>query len=279
MKELAVGCDLAYDVVTPTTFLFNLSVAPGSYQNVLQESFQLTPHVEMEFFPLGLAQNRVQRIRLMPCQFRLRYEARVVLQAEVESAIGLTELPYRELPPEVLPYLNPSRFCESDLIGKFAMSEFSRLRHGHSRVVSICDWIHRHIRYMADSTTSETTARDVLIQRQGVCRDFAHLGIAFCRALSIPARYVSGYALDLSPPDFHGFFEAYLGERWYLFDATKLAPIGGLVRIATGADAADVPFATLIGSATLTHKSVWANRIGGNPNVLPGHGDQAISTA
>lgn len=279
MQELAVGCDLTYDVVTPTTFLFNFRVAPGSYQKVLQESFQLTPHVEMEFFPLGLARNRVQRARLLPCQFRLRYEATVVLQVGVDSAAGLPELPYRELPPEVLPYLNPSRFCESDLLGEFAMSEFGTLPHGHSRVVSICDWIHRHIRYAAASTTSLTTARDVLIQRRGVCRDFAHVGIAFCRALNIPARYVSGYAFDLSPPDFHGFFEAYLGERWYLFDATKLAPIGGLVRIATGADAADVPFATLIGSATLTEKSVWANRISGNPNAPPAHGDQAITTA
>lgn len=279
MKEIAVGCDLAYDVVTPTTFLFNLSVAPGSYQSIVQESFLLTPHVEMEFFSLGLAQNNVQRVRLLPCQFRLQYEARVVLQAEIDSATSLTEQPYRELPPDVLPYLNPSRFCESDLLGEFAMSEFGELPHGHSRVESICDWIHSHIRYTPDSTTAETTARDVLVQRLGVCRDFAHLAIAFCRALSIPARYVSGYAVDLNPPDFHGFFEAYLGERWYLFDATKLAPIGGLVRIATGADAADVPFATLIGSATLTGKSVWASRISGNTNVNPGQNDQAISTA
>jgi transglutaminase-like putative cysteine protease len=99
---------------------------------------------------------------------------------------------------------------------------------------------------------------DVLVQRAGVCRDFAHLSISFCRALGIPARYVAGYAPELQPPDFHGFFEAYLDGRWYLFDATKLAPVNGFVRIGTGRDAADASFATLVGAATMQNMMVSA---------------------
>ena len=104
---------------------------------------------------------------------------------------------------------------------------------------------------MPGSTDGSTTAIDVLVTRAGVCRDFAHLSIAVCRALGIPARYVSGYAVDLEPPDFHGFMEAFLGGRWFLFDATRMAPIDRLVRIAAGHDAADVAFGTLFGEATL----------------------------
>jgi len=103
-----------------------------------------------------------------------------------------------------------------------------------------------------------SSACDVLIQRAGVCRDFAHLSIAFCRAIGIPARYVAGYAPELQPPDFHGFFEAYLGGKWYLFDATKLAPVSGFVRIGTGRDAADASFATLVGQATMDSMVVSA---------------------
>ena len=124
--------------------------------------------------------------------------------------------------------------------------------------MAICDWINGKLVYTLGSTGPTTTACDVLLQRTGVCRDYAHVGISLCRALGIPARYVSGYAVDLQPPDFHGFFEAFLGTRWFLFDATKLAPVDGLVRIGTGRDAADVAFATLIGEATLTGQNVWA---------------------
>lgn len=258
MKSIFVGCDLSYDIVAPTTFLLNVTAAQTPSQRVTREQFFLQPDIAMQTFPMGLTGNQVHRFRLLPCAFRLRYEALVALDAGADSALPLEEQSYRDLPPESLPYLNPSRFCESDLLGDFAQGEFGALPHGHSRVEAICSWIHQRIRYTPDSTTSHTTACDVLIQRTGVCRDFAHLGIAFCRALGIPARYVSGYGLGVHPPDFHGFFEAFLGERWYLFDASHMAPIEGLVRIASGWDAADVPFATWLGSAVLTGKTVWA---------------------
>jgi transglutaminase-like putative cysteine protease len=132
---------------------------------------------------------------------------------------------------------------------------------GFSRVAAICDWINSNIDYQPGTSNVSTSACDVLIQRVGVCRDYAHLAIAFCRALCIPARYISGYAVGLQPPDFHGFFEAYLGSRWYLFDATRKAPVEGFVRIGTGRDAADASFATIVGEASLTGITVWAEQI------------------
>jgi len=280
LKTIFVGCELNCDIRSPTTFLFNVSVAKTPSQRVVREQFYLSPDVAMQSFPMGLSGNQVHRFRLMPCAFRLRYEALVTLDAESDLATSLKEQAYRDLPPDVLPYLNPSRFCESDLLGDYALCEFGALQQGHSRVLAICEWIHRHIQYTSGSTTSHTTACDVLLQRKGVCRDFAHLGIAFCRALGIPARYVSGYGLDIHPPDFHGFFEAFLGERWYLFDPSRLAPIEGLVRIASGLDAADVPFATWIGSAVLSGKTVWAQPTEGQATSFPRDPQgQAISTA
>jgi transglutaminase-like putative cysteine protease len=129
------------------------------------------------------------------------------------------------------------------------MRMFGDIEPGHARVQAVCDWIHEHIEYRVGSTNTATTACDVFLQRSGVCRDFAHLGVAFCRALNIPARLAVGYArFDEPPPDFHAVFEAYLGGRWELFDPTRLTDPQDLVRIAVGRDAGDVAFATLFGS-------------------------------
>jgi len=151
----------------------------------------------------------------------------------------------------------------------FALSTFGNTEPGYLRVTAICDWINNNLHYQPGSSGESTSACDVLVQREGVCRDYAHLAIALCRALCIPARYISGYAVDLQPPDFHGFFEAYLGFRWYLFDATRMAPVEGFVRIGTGRDAADASFATIIGEATLTSMAVWAEQT--EPNQTLNH--------
>jgi transglutaminase-like putative cysteine protease len=262
MTTSFVGCDVCYDILSPTTFLFNVTAAKTPGQHVLREEFFLTPDIAMQTFPLGLTGNQVHRLRVLPSAFRLRYEAVVAVTSAPEAGLDRSEQTYQDLPPGVVPYLNPSRFCESDLLGAFAQGEFGAIDHGYSRVVAICEWIQRRIRYTANSTTSHSTACDVLIQRTGVCRDFAHVGIALCRALGIPARYVSGYGPGVDPPDFHGFFEAFLGERWHRFDASATAPVEGFIRIAWGLDAAEVPFATWIGSAELTSKTVWAQPAG-----------------
>ena len=147
--------------------------------------------------------------------------------------------------------LFPSRYCQSDRLSRLAWDLFGTIENPHEKVVAITDWIHDNVEYLRGSTDSMTSAYDTVTQRTGVCRDFAHLGIALCRALNIPARYFSGYAYQLDPPDFHACFECFIGGSWVVFDATRLAHLNGLVRIGTGRDAADAAVASIFGSATL----------------------------
>lgn len=279
MSLIRVACELGYQVKAPTSFLFNVAAANTPHQRVQSEQLRIEPAKEYDVCYLGAEDNRVFRFQASPGELTLNYQASVSLNAGVDSPPQIAETEHPELPEEVLPYLNPSRYCESDLLGNFAMAEFGHLDRGYLRVDAIRNWTHEHLQYQSGSTNASTTACDVLIQRNGVCRDYAHLAIALCRALCIPARYVSGYAVALEPPDFHGFFEAYLGDRWYLFDATRLAPIEGLVRIGMGRDAADVPFATLIGAAMLKNKAVTAQELTDEiPRQVPAE-EPAISTA
>nr|WP_233148366.1 transglutaminase family protein [Rhodopirellula sp. MGV] len=204
----------------------------------------------------------------------------VNLNAEQADATDLGEVPYERLPADVLTYLNPSRYCESDELLGFAMQQFGDLSPGYSRVTAICNWTYDELAYTPGSTGPTTTACDVLRQKQGVCRDFAHVAISLCRAMGIPARYVSGYAVNLNPPDFHGFFEAYLDGRWFLFDATRLAPVGGFVRIGTGRDAADVSFSTIRGDAITNDMNVWAKEAQPDDELLdPNNVQTAVSSA
>ncbi|MDO9105971.1 MAG: transglutaminase family protein [Methylovulum sp.] len=274
MTIIQIGCDLTYSVTKSTSFLFNVAAARTAHQTISEESVQLTPAIQYEAGSLGTENIQVYRLTVEPCELHLQYRANVDLRPEIYDTTGIVETGYSQLPNEVLPYLNPSRYCESDRLIHFAMRTFGNVLPGYSRVTAICDWINSHLDYQSGSSGESTSACDVLIQRVGVCRDYAHLAIALCRALCIPARYLSGYAVALQPPDFHGFFEAYLGGRWYLFDATRMAPVEGFVRIGTGRDAADAPFATIIGEAILTTMAIWAEQAALNP--IP---DQAMSQA
>ncbi|MDD5275097.1 MAG: transglutaminase family protein [Methylovulum sp.] len=277
MTTIQVGCDLTYSVAKPTSFLFNVAAARTAHQTISEETVQLSPAIQYEAGSLGTEAIQVYRLTVEPCDLYLQYRAHVDLRPEIYDTEGIVETGYSQLPNEVLPYLNPSRYCESDRLAHFAMRTFGNVPPGFSRVTAICDWINSHLDYQSGSSGESTSACEVLIQRVGVCRDYAHLAIALCRALCIPARYISGYAVALQPPDFHGFFEAYLGFRWYLFDATRMAPVEGFVRIGTGRDAADAPFATLIGEATLTTMAVWAEQTTLAPTDQPAS-QTAVST-
>lgn len=260
MATIQVGCDLTYSVKKTTSFLFNIAAARTSHQSINVETLHLNPNIIYETSTLGMEDIQAYRFTAEPCDLQLQYRATVDIHPEIYEISGIIENAYPQLPNQVLPYLNPSRYCESDRLGHFALRLFGNVQPGFSRVTAICDWINKNLDYQAGSSGESTSACDVLIQRVGVCRDYAHLAIALCRALCIPARYISGYALALQPPDFHGFFEAYLGSHWYLFDATGMAPLEGFVRIGTGRDAADASFATIIGDATLSTMAVWAQQ-------------------
>lgn len=278
MSTILVGSELSYDIRQSTVFLLKISAAYTPHQKLVCEELLFNPGLQVESLDVDSEGNRVHRILVDRCKLRISYNATVELTPVVAKPADVGEAGRSKIPADVLPYLNPSRYCESDLLARFAYEEFGTLAFGYHRVQAICDWVNRFLDYTPGSTNSTTTATNVLLMRTGVCRDYAHLAIALCRGVGIPARYVSGYAVDLFPPDFHGFMEAFLDGGWFLFDPSKLAPLTGVVRIGTGRDAADVALATINGNAMLTQKLVKAT-YARDSRPLSANGQSAISTA
>jgi len=259
--RFAVRSTLDYDVASPTVFILNVEAAALRRQRIIAEELTLAPAYPIERFAEDEGGSRFIRVTAAPGPFHVAYHGVVEVNMIDKAPEGIPEVPVGDLPLDIMPYLNPSRFCQSDLLGRFARREFGELEPGHSRVTAICNWINDHVDYVRGSSDSQTSAYDTMVLRAGVCRDFSHLGIAFCRALNIPARFASGYAWQLDPPDFHAVFEAYLGGEWYLFDATRQAALQGLVRIGVGRDASDAAFATLYGEAEFKGMTVGIDAI------------------
>lgn len=247
-RSFSVDCKLSYTLLDDTHFLFLVHALDGSDQQVVEESLRITPAVAGEVHTDPVSRQRVLRLKAKAGPLTLRYRAQVEVN-RLPRDPHAEEVPIEALPHEVLPYLLPTRYCESDRLASAAFRMFGDVTPGHARVQAINDWIHDHVAYQPGSTDSSTTACDVFLQRAGVCRDFAHLGVTFCRALNIPARMAVGYArFTEPPPDFHANFEAFVGGAWQLFDPTGLTDPQQLVRIAVGRDAGEVAFATLFGS-------------------------------
>jgi transglutaminase-like putative cysteine protease len=224
-------------------------------QTIVSESMYITPH--SQFAPyVDLYGNRCRRGLLASGDIRLDYNAVIELSEGRTQMIHAIDTAMLDLPTEILPYLLPSRYCEVDRLMQMAHSEFGETQPGYARVQTICGWINQHVRYQYGTTTASTTACDTAVERIGVCRDFAHLAIGFCRSMGIPARYVSGYCLELDPQDFHAFFQAWLDGRWVSFDATEMQPRTALVTVATGRDAADCAWCTFYGMGTTTSLNV-----------------------
>jgi transglutaminase-like putative cysteine protease len=257
-----IDCTLEYAVNGPTDFVFQIHAHDGMDQQVLSESLVITPDLPQHVYADPTIGHRFLRLHADNGPLTLRYQARVRRTVQPLDPQA-EELPIAELPDDLLHNLNPTRYCESDHLSQTAQTLFGQLPRGLSRVQAIVDWIGQNITYQIGTSDATTTARDVLTQGAGVCRDFAHLGVTFCRALNIPARLVVGYArFGEPPPDFHAVFEAYLGGRWVQFDATHMSPIDDLVRVATGRDAKDVAFATIYGPATMLSMAPLITKIG-----------------
>lgn len=272
-----LGCDLSYEVEADTVFIFNVEVARLKRHADLVERLTVTPDGPRETYTVPDARNRYVKVVAKPGPLRVLYEAEVSLDVHRADPAEIGEVAVADLPLDIMPFLLPSRFVSSDRLAAFAEREFGRLPKGHGRVTAICNWLYETLEYRRGSTDEETTADEVLLQRAGVCRDFAHLGIAFCRALSIPARFVSCYAYGLEPSDFHAVFEAYLAGRWWLFDGTRQANLDGLVRIGVGRDAAEIAFSTPFGAMSAEPPKITIAHADGSPEV-PGRTTDAIST-
>lgn len=256
MHWSAIDTRLSYDVTGPAHFCFHLEVAHAAGQRVAGESLNIEGAGEWRHFTDSVSGNRFLRFDAEPGEVRVHYRAEVE-RVPMPQPRRLAEMPISALPDEVMPYLLPTRYCESDVMARAAQQLFCSHKPGLARVQAITDWIHDSIVYEPGSTDSTTTAQQVFVQRAGVCRDFAHLGVTFCRALNIPARLVVGYVWFEEPPqDFHALFEAWLGGRWVRFDPTRMAPVDRLVQVGTGRDAKDVAFCTLFGPVTMREKSI-----------------------
>ncbi|GAC1565895.1 MAG: transglutaminase family protein [Ktedonobacteraceae bacterium] len=263
--QIKVGCEFRYEATWPTPSVMQVQPRLDVQHHILHEAWQLTPPLELHAYT-DLYGNTCQRMVIPAGSQVISYDAIVEVSGPAdEVAPGAVQLAVEELPDEVLLYTLPSRFCLSDVLSDMAWQKFGAIEPGWSRVQAICDWVHDNIRFQYGASNSLTTAADVCAAGVGVCRDFAHLAVTFCRALNIPARYVFGYLPDIgvpppdAPMDFCAWMEVYLAGRWWTFDPRNNEPRSGRVLIGRGRDALDVAMVTSYGSPRLAQMTVWAD--------------------
>lgn len=256
--RLQAGCTLHFEAQAPTPLVLMLRPRSGAGQWIETEAYQMTPHVAVSEYTDSYG-NLCQRLVVPAGPFEVRTE----VVADAPDVIDVDEaapyIPVENLPDDVLQFLLPSRYCESDRLGALALDVVAEASPGYGQVEAIRRWIHEKITYQYGTSDASTSAVATAEKRVGVCRDFTHLGIAFCRALNIPARMVVGYLHHLKPMDLHAWFEAFVGGRWYTFDATQDVPRGNRIAIAYGRDAADVALATQFGPMKLNSMHVWVD--------------------
>jgi transglutaminase-like putative cysteine protease len=270
-----VGCRLDYLATGAATLLLNIQPRPDRRHQLLAETLSLAPGLRAEPFDDSHG-NRVLRIALPPGLHSLRHDALVAAWSGPDNhdRIPATPLGPGLLPPELLRYTLPSRYCDSDKLTDFAWQNFGHLEHGLPRVQAISAWIHRNFEYRYLSGRPDLSAWDVLQRGHGVCRDFAHLAVALNRTFNLPARYVSGHLPDIGVPpveqpmDFHAYGEVYLGDHWFTTDPRFHTPRIGRIKVSCGLDAVDGAFSTIYGGATLQHFEVWAYQVAPNSVTL-----------
>jgi transglutaminase-like putative cysteine protease len=240
--KLSIKAELVYVFAEATQIIANLEASQTEDQVILSESLNIQPPARLLSDKAPYGDRRIRAS--LSGQVTIQYLATVENNLRQLLPVTGRQHLWSDLPGDVLPFLLPSRFCPSDKFMRFAQREFGGTGDGVARMMAILEWIHRNVDYIAGVSNAETTAERTFVDRAGVCRDFTHLGITLSRALGIPARAVSAYALELDPPDFHAIFEVYLENGWWLIDPTRLAPIKGVVRIGSGRDASDIAFLT-----------------------------------
>lgn len=261
---MTVGCEFGLDISQAALTI--LQVAPRMQEGVTIRAERWGTDAAHRGF-LDEFGNRCERMLLEPGQTRLTYEAEVVLsEPDQRVAPGARETPVEEMPDEAFAFVMPSRFCLPDELGSDAWDRFGSVEPGWGRVQAIADHVNGHLRWVAGASNPWTTAMDAHRAGQGVCRDFAHLGISYCRALNIPARYVFGYIPEITAPvpeeeimDFAAWFEAYLDGEWYTFDPRLNGPRTGRVVVGRGRDAVDCALMTSFGTVGLTYFAVHAD--------------------
>lgn len=263
-----VGCSLAYEVAGTAVLLLNVKPRPNRGHAVLFEALALGHDLRSERFQDSHG-NEVLRVILAPGTNCFRHDAIVAVASQPDNHDLGPAVPLApgELPPALLRYTLPSRYCDSDKLANFAWEKFGQIEHGLPRVNAISHWLHQNIEYRYMSGRTDLSAWDVLQRGYGVCRDFAHLAIALNRTFNLPARYVTGHLPDIGFPDpenhmdFHAYAEVYVGDQWYTTDARFHVPRIGRIKVSCGHDAVDGAFSTIFGAAVLSYFQVWAYQV------------------
>ena len=254
--------DIQFQIPAPVAMVALLNVHPSRVPDLLEpDELQTEPRLEVANY-VDTFGNRCSRFVAPPGLLRLS-NSTLIRASDTPDEVNQSarQLAVGDLPNEILGYLINSRYCEVDRFSNIAFELFGNLEPGWGRVQAICDWVHDKVAFNYQHARPTKTALDVYTERVGVCRDFQHLAITFCRALNIPARYATGYLGDIGVPvvlpmDFSAWFEVYLEDRWWTFDARNNQPRLGRVLMATGRDASDVAMTTSFGPADLRHFSV-----------------------
>lgn len=256
--RLSINVELDYYFAEPTDVLLAVEAAQLADQRLLEDLLTIGGAGPLRPVAGG---DGVGRRTWMTVDGQLRgaYRAEVEVNRTAPAFGALAAMPRPDLPPEVIPYLWPSRYCEADKFEAFVCREFGTAP-GGAMVEAMSDWIHRQLDYVPGSSDSTTTAADTFVSRRGVCRDYAHLLAAFARAAGMPARLVSAYGWKVDPPDFHALVEVWLDGAWHLVDPSRLAAIDSVVRICVGRDATDIAFMTSFGPAEMRSQTVAVER-------------------
>ncbi|HEY8608234.1 MAG TPA: transglutaminase family protein [Noviherbaspirillum sp.] len=268
---IAAGCELVYAVEVPTSILLLIQPRPHRLQKILTQSVAVDTGLPVRRYRDTFG-NDVLRTTLRPGQNRIRHEA-VVLVPDAADGVGSSDSGERmdHLPFEVLRYTMPSRYCESDNLTDLATALFGGMPRGAAQAQAISSWVHRNIEYRCGAGFPHLSAQEVLRRGYGVCRDLAHVMIALCRALDLPARYIAGHIPKLDDnraedgsdmgTDFHAYCEVYLGGRWLTFDPRHDRPLKGRIKIAQGMDAVDTAIATMYGTVRTLEYRVWSRQV------------------
>jgi len=245
---LRTVCDLTFNIPTSAPFVLMLRPRSGAQQWIAREDYRLKPSVPVREYTDEYG-NLCQRLIAPKGSFKVYTSADVMISDSIDEYFGAQFIEIQNLPDSVLSYLLPSRYCESDRFHEMASEITASKELGYEQVATIVSWLRQNIYFSPGSSETPISAVEVNRRKIGVCRDFAHLGIALCRSLSIPARMVVGYLYELEPMDLHAWFEAFVGGRWYTFDPTQRNLKSGYVSVGYGRDAADVAVYNQFGPA------------------------------
>ena len=269
---LRIGYEMSFEIAAPTAMVLMLYVHPERAGDLREpERLKIEPQVCVEDF-LDCFGNRCARVLAPAGVLKISSDNFIGDSGQLERNMPTesgtpNQIPVYELPTETLQFLMASRYCEVDRFSDMAWSLFGKISPGLPRVQAVCDWVHENIKFGYQYARPTKTAWDVCSERTGVCRDYMHLAITFCRCLGIPARYATGYLSDIGQPpnpepmDFSAYFEVFLGGKWWPFDARHNVPRAGRILMARGRDAVDVALTTSFGATKLTQFKVWTDEV------------------